>query len=47
MKKVYKNAEIKGKITDFIVEDGRFSFIGKVEEDGSIRFRAMMLEVGQ
>jgi len=34
VKKVYKNAEIKGKITDFIVEDGRFSFIGKVEEDG-------------
>ena len=37
----------KGEEAVRIYLSGEFAGIGKVEDDGSIRFRAMMLEVGQ
>lgn len=34
MKQVFKNARINGKITDIVVENGKFSKIEKVDENG-------------
>lgn len=34
MHKVYKNARINGIITDIVVDDGKFSYIGKTYEQG-------------
>jgi N-acetylglucosamine-6-phosphate deacetylase len=34
MKKIFKNANINGAVTDIIVEDGKFKAIGKCSEEG-------------
>ncbi len=34
MKKIFKNANINGAVTDIIVEDGKFKAIGKCNEEG-------------
>lgn len=34
MKKIYKNALLKNEYIDICVENGKISFIGKIEEDG-------------
>ncbi len=35
MKTVYKNALLNGKITDLVIENGKFTYIGKTELDGT------------
>lgn len=34
MRMVYKNARINDGLADIVIDDGKFSYIGKVEEDG-------------